>query len=40
MMLTHASADLKTSIRLHYVTEGEGKLILTYRTEQKGKQLL
>jgi epoxide hydrolase 4 len=27
-MLTHAYADLKTGIRLHYVTEGEGKLIL------------
>lgn len=27
-MLTHAYADLKTGIRLHYVSEGEGKLIL------------
>lgn len=27
-MLTHAYADLKTGIRLHYVTEGEGKLML------------
>ncbi len=27
-MLTHAYADLKTGVRLHYVFEGEGKLIL------------
>ena len=27
-MLTHAYADLKTGVRLHYVREGEGKLIL------------
>ncbi len=24
-MLTHAYADLRTGIRLHYVTEGEGE---------------
>src|SRR5438309_1815974 len=28
MMLTHAYADLETDIRLHYVTEGTGKLLL------------
>ena len=27
-MLTHAYADLKTGVRLHYVAEGEGKLML------------
>lgn len=27
-MLTHAYADLKTGVRLHYVIEGEGKLLL------------
>jgi pimeloyl-ACP methyl ester carboxylesterase len=28
MMLTHAYADLETGVRLHYVTEGTGKLLL------------
>jgi hypothetical protein len=28
MMLSHAYADLDTGVRLHYVTEGTGKLLL------------